>query len=217
MRALWIVPFLAAALLGVAHSSGDSFPLVALTREAVEGMNWDMGVVNLGSQSFNGSLQGWGAPGVAGIGYDIKGDWELLDAHIGYTKNTSPKRSCKFSVLGDEVPLFTSGEIKGGQEPEHIKVSIEKKRIILLRIEPISYGGTLGACFAAPMLRRGLTAEDKAQPYQVEVNGQRVPYEQFSAPTSVPVILPVKTGEASYTVKIIHDAQQRKVKVTTSP
>ena len=215
-RLLWF-PLLFSSLFGVALSAGESFPLLALSREAMEGMFWDMAVVNLGSQSFNGSLQGMGSPGAAGIGYNVNGEWEMLEAHIGYLKNVSNKRSCKFSVLGDQLNLYTSGEIKGGQEPEQIKVSIEGKKIIMLRIEPISYGGTQGACFAAPTLRRGMSADEKAVPYRIEVNGQKMPYDQFNAPAAVPLALPVKPGEATYTVKVINDTQQRKIQVTTSP
>jgi hypothetical protein len=211
----YLIPLFFCACLAVAQG-GDAFPLLSLEREAAEGMVWDLGPINLGGQSFNGSLQGLGS-GVAGIGYKVGGDWEMLEAHIGYTKNTSPKRSCKFSVIADQVPMYTSAEIRGGQEPEHIKVSIEGKQIILLRIEPISYGGTQGACFAAPMLKRGLTADEKASPYRIEVNGQKMPYDQFSAPAAVPLSLPVKPGETTYTVKVNHDPQQRKIQVTTSP
>lgn len=204
--------------LGSWLSAGpDSFPLVAYPREASEGMNWDPGVVHMaGGQSFNGSLQGLGM-GVAGIGYDLKGEWEMLEAHIGYTKSVSPKRRCKFSVMADQQTIYTSPEFAGDQPPERIRVSLEGKRVIMLRIEPVTYGGSLGACFANPQLKRGLTAADKAVPYSIEVNGRGIPYDQFSAPDQVPIALPVKPGEATYTVKVLHDQQQRKVIITTTP
>jgi len=180
-------------------------------------MNWDMGVVHMaGGQSFNTSLQGLGM-GVAGIGYDLKGEWEMLEAYIGYTKSVSPKRRCKFSVVADQQPIYTSPEFAGDQPPERIRVSLEGKRVIMLRIEPLTYGGSLGACFANPQLKRGLTAADKATPYIIEINGRGLPYDQFSAPEQVPLSLPVKPGEATYTVKIVHDQQQRKITITTSP
>ena len=198
-----------------AFSAAETFPLVAMEREAVEGMNWDFGTVNMGSQSFTGGLEGLGAR-AAGIGYDLKGGWEVLEAHVGYLKNTSSGRSCKFSVVADQHPIYTSGEIKGGQEPEFIRVPVEGRRIILLRIEPVSYGGTLGACFGCPTLKRGLSNEEKATPYQVEINGARVPYDQVNAPTAMPVLLPIKAGESTIQVKILNDPQARKVKITTT-
>ena len=216
MRHLFSVGFLGLALAYGALSAAEKFPLVAHEREAVEGMVWDFGTVNMGTQSFNGRLEGLGAPGVAAIGYDFKGGWEVLEAHVGYTKNVSKNRACKFSVLADQQTLYTSGEIHGGQEPEFIRVPIEGKKIVLLRIEPVSYGGTLNACFGEPMLKRGLTAEEKATPYQVEINGARVPYDQVNAPTSLPVNLPIKSGESTVQVKIINDTQLRKVKITTT-
>ena len=216
MRHLFSVGLLGLALAYSALSAAEKFPLVAHEREAVEGMVWDFGTVNLGTQSFNGRLEGLGAPGVAAIGYNFKGAWEVLEAHVGYTKNVSKNRVCKFSVLADQQTLYTSGEIHGGQEPEFIRVPIEGKKIVLLRIEPVSYGGTLNACFGEPMLKRGLTNEEKATPYQVEINGARVPYDQVNAPTSLPVNMPIKSGESTVQVKIINDTQLRKVKITTT-
>ncbi|MBN9415760.1 MAG: NPCBM/NEW2 domain-containing protein [Candidatus Eremiobacteraeota bacterium] len=216
MRHLFSVGLLSLALAYSALSAAEKFPLVAHEREAVEGMVWDYGTVNMGTQSFNGRLEGLGAPGVAAIGYNFKGGWEVLEAHVGYTKNVSKNRVCKFSVLADQQTLYTSGEIHGGQEPEFIRVPIEGKKIVLLRIEPVSYGGTLNACFGEPMLKRGLTNEEKATPYQVEINGARVPYDQVNAPTSLPVNMPIKSGESTVQVKIINDTQLRKVKITTT-
>lgn len=213
-RPLFACLFLCTLAWG-AFSAAESFPLVAMEREAVEGMNWDFGTVTLGSQSFTGALEGLGAR-AAGIGYDLKGGWEVLEAHVGYTKNTSSGRSCKFSVVADQVPLYTSGEIKGGQEPEFIRVPVEGRKIILMRIEPISYGGTLGACFAGPVLKRGLTNDEKATPYQVEINGARVPYDQVNAPSALPIMVPIKAGESTVQVKIVNDPQARKVKITTT-
>ena len=216
MRLLLLAGFFTLALVFSATSAPEKFPLVAHEREAVEGMVWDFGTVNMGSQSFNGRLEGLGAPGVAAIGYDLKGGWEVLEAHVGYTKNVSKNRACKFSVLADQQTLYTSGEIRGGQEPEFIRVPLEGKKIVLLRIEPVTYGGTLNACFGEPMLKRGLSAAEKAMPYQVEINGARVPYDQVNAPTSLPINVPIKTGESTVQVKINNDPQLRKVKITTT-
>ncbi len=216
MRHLVFAGFLSLTLAYAATSAAEKFPLVAHEREAVEGMVWDYGTVNMGSQSFSGHLDGLGAPGVAAIGYDFKGGWEVLEAHVGYTKNVSKNRACKFSVLADQQTLYTSAEIHGGQEPEFIRVPIEGKKIVLLRIEPVTYGGTLGACFAEPMLKRGLTNEEKATPYQVEINGARIPYDQVNAPTALPVLVPIKAGESTVQVKIVNDPQMRKVKITTT-
>ncbi|MFN8606336.1 MAG: NPCBM/NEW2 domain-containing protein [Vulcanimicrobiota bacterium] len=215
MRRLLCACLLSLAAIGVASGGPEAFPLVAMQREAVEGMVWDFSPVTLGSQTFNGRLEGLGA-GVCGIGYDLKGGWEVLEAHVGYTKNVSPSRKCRFSVVADQQTLYTSGEIKGGQEPEFIRVPVEGKKIILMRIEPISYGGTLNACFGEPMLKRGLTADQKATPYQVEVNGSRVPYDQVNAPASFPIILPITSGESTVQVKIVNDTQLRKLMITTS-
>ena len=216
MRHLLFAGFFSLALVFSATSAPEKFPLVGHEREAVEVMVWDYGTVNMGTQSFNGRLEGLGAPGVAAIGYDFKGGWEVLEAHVGYTKNVSKSRACKFSVLADQQTLYTSAEIHGGQEPEFIRVPIEGKKIVLLRIEPVSYGGTLGACFAEPMLKRGLTIEEKAMPYQVEINGARVPYDQVNAPTALPVLIPIKSGESTVQVKVVNDTQMRKVKITTT-
>ncbi len=216
MRHFLFAGCLSLALAFSATSAPEKFPLVAHEREAVEGMVWDYGSVNMGTQSFNGRLEGLGAPGVAAIGYDFKGNWEVLEAHIGYAKNVSKNRACKFSVLADQQTLYTSAEIHGGQEPEFIRVPIEGKKVVLLRIEPVTYGGTLGACFAEPMLKRGLTLEEKATPYQVEVNGARVPYDQVNAPTALPVMIPIRAGETSVQVKVVNDPQLRKVKITTT-
>jgi hypothetical protein len=183
----------------------------------MEGMVWDLNPIFLGKQSFQGSLQGIGSPGSTGVGYNIKGDWDLLEAHIGYVKNVSPKRVCRFTVQADGETLFRSEEIHGGQEPELIRVPITGKKIIMLGIEPVSYGATLGACFAQPELKRGLAPNEMLQPYRIEMNGQRVPYTQYQAPKAVPVELPVKAGEATYQVKVVHDEKGRRIIITTTP
>ncbi|MBS2039946.1 NPCBM/NEW2 domain-containing protein [bacterium] len=215
MRSLLYTCLLTIAAAGVAAGGPEAFPLVAMQREAVEGMVWDFSPVTLGTQTFNGRLEGLGA-GVCGIGYDLKGGWEVLEAHVGYTKNVSPSRKCRFTIMADQQPVYTSGEIRGGQEPEFIRVPVEGKKMILMRIEPISYGGTLNACFGEPMLKRGLTADQKATPYQVEVNGSRVPYDQVNPPATFPIILPITSGESNVQVKIVNDSQARKLKITTS-
>lgn len=51
------------------------------------------------------------------------------------------------------------------------------------------------------MLKRGLTNEEKATPYQVEINGARIPYDQVNAPTALPVLVPIKAGESTVQVK----------------
>lgn len=206
--------FVATLSFGV-QSAPETFPLAAMEREAFEGMNWDMNPIELGTQTFTGRLEGLGAP-TAAIGYDLKGGWEVLEAHVGYTKNVSGGRKCKFSVVADQQTLYTSGEIKPGQEPEFIRVPIEGRKVILLRITPLTYGATQGACFAEPMLKRGLTAEQKATPYQVEINGTRVPYDQVNAPTTLPINVPIKAGESTVQVKVVNDTQLRKVKITTT-
>lgn len=221
MRRLLTVFLLAFLLISGASGAGDAFPLVHMLREAIEGMEWTTSVVNLGKQSFSGGLTGLGQPGVCGVGYKIDGEWEVLEAYIGFTKNASSRNRAVFSVMADQQVIYTSEEVKAGpdQEPQLIRVPVEGKRIIMLRIEPKSYSGTLGATFGAPTLKRGLTAAEKVTPYVVEINGQRVPYEQSSAPPAVAVPLPVpgKAGEATYTVKVIHNTEGRKVQVIANP
>ena len=216
MRRFFLAASIILSVAGAVSGGPDAFPLAAMTREAVEGMNWSMNPITLGSQTLTGSLTGWGAKEAA-IGYDIGGSWEVLEAYVGYTKNTSPRNKCRFSVVADQIPLYTSGEIAGGQEPEFIRVPVEGKKIILLRIEPITYGATLNACFAQPTLKRGLTADQKATPYQVEVNGSRVPYDQVNAPANFPIMLPITGGQSNYQVKIVNDTQLRKLQITTTP
>lgn len=206
----------AAGVITVAFCQGNLAPLVAFPREACEGMVWDMGSVSVGNQTFTGSLQGLGS-GPGAIQYKLDGDWEVLEAHLGYTKNTSTKRACKFIVEADKGVIYTSGEIHGGQEPEFMRVSVEGQKNLILRIQPLSYGATFGAVYANPVLKRGLTAEQKVTPYIIEVNGVRVPYDQASAPAVLPVTLPVKPGENTYQVKITHDPEKRRVEVKTSP
>lgn len=197
--------------------AGDVFPLVQMKREAVEGMFWDLTPVTLGSQSYSGSLQGMGSQRNTGIGYELNGEWELLEAHIGYLKNVSPKRSCRFVVTADGEQIYRSEEIKGGQEPELLRVPVVGKKIVLLSIEPVSYGGTLGACYGAPVVKRGLKPEEMATPYRVEINGTRVPFESYAAPSVLPISLPVKPGESTYQVKVVHDPKERRIQITTTP
>ena len=204
-------------LLGHLAWAADVAPLVFLPREAMEGMVWDLNPITLGSRSFQGSLQGIGSPGATGIGYAVKGEWELLEAYVGYVKNVSPKRVCRFFVQADGQTIFRSEEIHGGQEPELIRVPIQGKKIIMLGIEQVSYGSTLGACYAQPELKRGLSPEEMMQPYNIEVNGQKVPYTQYQAPKTVPVDLPVKPGESVYQVKVTHDDKGRRIIITTTP
>lgn len=204
-------------MAGLGWAKPEFVPLVALPREGIEGMVWEYGTIQLGTQTYSGSLQGIGSPGAAGIMYDLQGNWDVFEAYIGYRKGTSPKRTCKFVVQVDQETLYTSSEIKGGDEPEFVRVPIKGRKQMLVRIEPVSYGGTLGACYGGPVLRRGVPPEEMATPYQIEVNGQKVPYDQFSAPTVLPVNLPVKAGESNFQVKIVHDAEKRQIKVTTTP
>lgn len=221
MRRLFTTILLAFSLITGASAAGDAFPLVHMLREAIEGMEWTTSVVNLGKQSFSGGLTGLGQPGVCGVGYDINGEWEVLEAYIGFTKNASSRNRAIFSVMADQQVIFTSDEIKAGpdQEPQLIRVPLEGRRIIMLRIEPKSYSGTLGATFGAPTLKRGLTAAEKVMPYGIEINGQKIPYEQSSAPPAVmvPLMVPGKAGEATYTVKVIHNTEGRKVQVLATP
>jgi len=208
---------LGCALVSAYAWAAESLPVVHMQREAVEGMVWETGPVTLGKMNMTGSLQGLGSPRSTGIGYELKGQWEQLEAYIGYVPKVSAKRSCRFVVVADGKELYRSNEIHGGEEPERIRLDVTGKNILVLSIEQVSYGGTLGACYGQPMLKRGLTAEEKAVPYRLEVNGRSLPYDQFSAPTSVPVELPVKPGETTYQVKVVHDVNGRRVQVVTTP
>jgi hypothetical protein len=214
------LPFGMVLLAGLAVSAFAQMqmaPLVMFKREAIEGMIWDTNVVHLGNQTFNGSLQGIGSPGTGGIQYALDGEWDVLEAHIGYPKGTTPKRMCKFIVETEKGNVFESGEVKGGQEPEFIRVPMEGVKSLILRIQPISYGGTLGAAYAAPQLKRGLPPELKVTPYVIEINGTRVPFDQSTAPQVVPVSLPVKAGESVYQVRVFHDSEKRRIEVKTTP
>lgn len=191
--------------------------LTTFPREAVEGMVWDYSQVQLGTQSFNGSLQGIGSPGMAGIMYETKGEWEQLEAHVGYTKGVSKQRACKFVVIADQVTVYTSPEIHGGEEPQLIKVPITGARQVMVQIQPVTYGGTLGAAFGQPMLKKNLTAEEKNSPFVVELNGRRIPYNQLTAPTELPINIPIKPGETTYQVQVINDPATHRIQVKVTP
>lgn len=217
MRRILPLGILLAGLAASALAQVTAAPLVQFRREAVEGMIWDTNVFHIGNQTFNGTLQGIGSPGTSGIQYALDGEWDVLEANIGYSKGASNKRSCKFMVETEKGIVYESGEIKGGTEPEFVRVPMEGVKILIMRIQPISYGGTLGAAFAAPMLKKGLTADQKVTPYVIEVNGVRVPYDQSSAPKVLPITVPVKPGESVYQVKVTHDVEKRRVEVKTTP
>lgn len=213
----WIQVSLLAMLGAAAWCANDAMLLVMLQREGVEGMVWDYGSVSIGKQSFQTSLQGIGSPGAALIVYKIDGQWETFESNIGFTKTQSGSRRCKFQVQADQQVLFTSEEVRGGQEAELIRVPIKGRTLLMLKIEPVSYDGTLGACFAAPKLRNGIPPEEQQMPYRIEINGVRMPYERFAPPTSVPVDMPIKPGESTYQVKVLHDQEKRSIKIQTTP
>lgn len=213
----WIQVSLLAMLGAAGWCANDAILLVMLSREGVEGMVWDYGSVSIGKQSFQTSLQGIGSPGAALIVYKIDGQWETFESNIGFTKTQSGSRRCKFQVAADQQVLFTSEEVRGGQEAELIRVPIKGRTLLMLKIEPVSYDGTLGACFAAPKLRNGIPPEEQQMPYRIEINGVRMPYERFAPPTSVPVDMPIKPGETTYQVKVLHDQEKRSIKIQTTP
>jgi hypothetical protein len=213
----WIQLLCIPVVAGLAWCAPEAVLLVALQREGVEGMVWDFSSVSIGKQSYQTSLQGIGSPGAALIVYKIDGKWETFESYIGYTKTQSSSRRCKFEVGADQQTLYTSEVIKGGQEAELIRVPIKGRNLLMLKIEAVSYDGTLGACFAAPKLRNGIPPEEQQMPYRIEINGSRLPYERFAAPSSVPVELPVKPGESTYQVKVIHDQENRRIQVQTTP
>lgn len=217
MRKLFITLASIGLTGALAWSAAQSVPLVLLMREGVEGMVWETNAVQMGDQSYPGSIQGLGSPGTAVITYDLKGEWDVFEAYIGYKKNSSARRNAKFSVLADQQTLFTSDVMKGDSPPEFIRVNVQKRRLLQLRIEPNSYDSSLGACFGGPVLKRGVPPEEMTAPYRIDVNGKRIPYERFSAPAVLPVEIPIKAGESTFQVQVKHDTEKRQIQVITTP
>jgi len=197
-----------------------SSPLVYFKRYTFESMVWDEGRVDLGKQSVTGFLQGLGAPGDSLIAYELEDSWDMLESLIGYPKTSAPGKSAIFEVQADGQTIYTSEPIKsGGEEPELIKVPIQGKRMIILRIHPEKYGSTSGATWGAPKLMKGLKPEDLVPPLTVEVNGHRTSVLQPGGkpPKEHMISIPLTPGTTEYRVKVIMDKANNKATITSEP
>jgi hypothetical protein len=84
----------------------------------------------------------------------------------------------------------------------------------MLRISSERYNGTAGAAFGAPMLLRGLSAEELETSWNLKLDGAVTPLSGSGAPREVLVPLPVPgegSGNAEYTYKVTRDAASRTV------
>lgn len=201
-------------LFATAWAKVEIAPLLALRmeRQGYENMYWEEKRAKIGKESVNGYIQGTGGADDALMGFELKEDWDVLDATIGYMSTTPEGRSAEFSVEAGGETLYTSGMIDSKAGASKIRVPLKGNRRFILRITAERYNGTAGAAFGAPTLLRGLSPEEMETSWNLKINGSSSPLSGTGAPREVMIPVPVPSeGEAEYTVKVRRDPETRTV------